>query len=187
MGTAKQIGDTCRVIDSAIEQQAQILLERHRIVRPPVPVGQLALAESVQVLRSRSAGEESGFLLRDRGRTIIGVNSKNSDRRQRFTIAHSLGHWQLHAGRPLTVDHLVRLGNRKEVSSSATDREEMEANAFAAALLMPGALTEATVQRELSHGVKTIEQLTKLLADEFDVSAAAVSCRLVSLGIITCP
>jgi Zn-dependent peptidase ImmA (M78 family) len=173
------------VINPAIEQQAQVLLERHRITLPPVPVEQLAIAEGIQVIRSESTGAESGFLLRDRSRTFIGLNSKNSDRRQRFTIAHELGHWQLHAGRPLIVDHLVRINRRNEISSAATDREEIEANAFAAALLMPASLIDAAVRRELDRGVDTIERLTQLLANEFDVSTEAMSWRLINLGIVS--
>jgi Zn-dependent peptidase ImmA (M78 family) len=173
------------VINPAIEQRAQVLLARHRITSPPVPVEQLAVAEGIQVVRSPSTGEESGFLLRDRSQTLIGVNSKNSDRRQRFTIAHELGHWQLHAGRPLIVDHLVRINRRNEISSSATDREEIEANAFAAALLMPASLIEAAVRRELDRGINIVERLTQLLANEFDVSAEAMSWRLINLGIVS--
>lgn len=183
-----QFTDTTTGLGAApIEREAQILLERHHIIEPPIPVERLAVAEGIQIARSNSPGQESGFLLRDHRTTLIGVNSKNSARRQRFTIAHTIGHWRLHPGRPLTVDHIVRLNERGQITSSAPDRDEREANAFALALLMPGHLTEATVQRRVAQGVDHLEQLTKLLTDDFDVSAQAVSCRLINLGIVTCP
>jgi Zn-dependent peptidase ImmA (M78 family) len=43
----------------------------------------------------------------------------------------------LHKGKPLIVDHSVRIDMRDEVSSIGTDIEEIESNAFAAAFLMP--------------------------------------------------
>jgi Zn-dependent peptidase ImmA (M78 family) len=173
------------VITRAIEQQAEVLLARHGVVRPPVAVELMAQAEGIQVLRSSSTGNESGFLLRDHHHTFMGVNSRHSDLRQRFTIAHAFGHWQLHPGRPLTIDHLIRIKTWNEVSSAATDLEEMEANAFVAALLMPAALVDGSTRRNLDLGVNTVEAVTKKLASEFAVSTQAMSWRLIDLGIIS--
>src|SRR6266498_2992977 len=143
-----------------IEQQARMLLTKYSITRAPVPVEQIAVAEGAQVVRSPSSGQESGFLLRDGHRTLIGLNSRDTDRRQRFTIAHELGHLQLHKGRPLIVDHSVRVNKRDDISSAATDREEIEANAFAAALLMPQTLIMDAVHRHLNRGIVTQDELT---------------------------
>jgi Zn-dependent peptidase ImmA (M78 family) len=166
-----------------IEQQARALLAKYNITRAPVPVEQIATAEGAQVVRSPSSGQESGFLLRDGHRTLIGLNSRDTDRRQRFTIAHELGHLRLHDGRPLIVDHSVRVNKRNDVSSAATDREEIEANAFAAALLMPQALIIETVHRHLDRGIVTQDELTHQLANEFEVSPQAMSWRLINLNI----
>lgn len=173
------------MINPDIEQRAEALLARHGVNRAPVPVEQIAQAEQVQVVRSPAAGQESGFLMRDGRRILIGLNTNEHPRRQRFTIAHELGHLQLHKGRPLIVDHAVRINNRNQTSSAASDNEEMEANAFAAALLMPSALVEAAVWREQELGINTREQLTDNLAAEFDVSKEAMSWRLINLGVFS--
>ena len=83
------------------------------------------------------------------------------------------------------MDHAVRINNRNQTSSAASDNEEMEANAFAAALLMPSALVEAAVWREQELGINTREQLTDNLAAEFDVSKEAMSWRLINLGVFS--
>ena len=170
----------------AADRSALELLERHGIVQPPVPVEQLARDEGIQVVRTQAAGTESGFILRDSKRTVIGINSRNSRKRQRFTIAHELGHWQLHHdGRPLIVDHTIRINKRDEVSSAATDHEEIQANAFAAALLMPDEMVQAAVKREVALGIGSRDDLVQTLADEFDVSGEAMGFRLINLGIFS--
>ncbi len=118
-------------------------------------------------------------------RTVIGVNSAHSLTRRRFTVAHELGHLRLHPGRPLILDAPARVNFRDHIASLATDREEIEANAFAAALLMPERLVLEAVGRLLTAGQHTPEKLAQLLAEEFQVSEAAMSYRLINLGITT--
>jgi Zn-dependent peptidase ImmA (M78 family) len=51
----------------------------------------------------------SGILFRDGEHHVIGVNSAHPLARQRFTIAHELGHRALHPGRELILDVPVRV------------------------------------------------------------------------------
>ncbi|WP_328614563.1 ImmA/IrrE family metallo-endopeptidase [Amycolatopsis sp. NBC_00355] len=171
------------MINPDIEQRAQDLLAYYNASTIPVLVEAIARAAGIQVVRSPAAGQESGFLMRDGQRVLIGLNSNDSPRRQRFTIAHELGHFTLHEGRPLIVDHTVRFNKRDDVSSAATHPEEIQANAFAAALLMPEPSVYSAVRRHVNSGVATQMHLTELLADEFDVSEQAMTWRLVNLGI----
>lgn len=169
---------------SEVENHAARLLERHGVITANTPVEEIARAEGIQIVRSPASGTESAFLLRDGRRTIIGVNSRTSRTRQRFSIAHELGHWELHEGEPLIVDHTIRINKRNEVSSAATDIQEIQANAYAAALLMPYRLVQRAVDREQEYGIVTRESLTLTLAKEFDVSTEAMGFRLINLGIL---
>lgn len=173
------------MIDKSLEDQAADFLAKHDLNRIPIPVEGLAEAEGIQIVRSQAEATESGFLLRANGAAIIGLNSRNTRRRQRFTIAHELGHWLLHDGRPLIVDHTVRMNKRDKVASAGYDFEEIQANAFAAALLMPANAIQSCVERETSLRIPSRDQLTSRLADEFDVSHEAMSIRLINLGIYT--
>lgn len=167
--------------------RARQLIADYDISRPPVHVEPIAEAYGFEIARHRFDGPESGFALRDGRRSIIGVNIQTSRRRQRFTIAHELGHLLMHEGRPLTVDQAVlRVDLRNEVSSMATDLQEIEANTFAASLLMPEeiVLDHATILLRTSSDISRDDLITKL-ARTFDVSVEAMGYRLISLGILT--
>jgi Zn-dependent peptidase ImmA (M78 family) len=93
----------------------------------------------------------------------------------------------MHEGRPLTVDQAVlRIDLRNEVSSMATDLQEIEANTFAATLLMPDeiVLDYATILMR-SNGEINRDDIIANLARTFDVSIEAMGYRLISLGILT--
>jgi Zn-dependent peptidase ImmA (M78 family) len=175
-----------RARDEARKEARQIIWES-RISKPPVYVEEIAEAHGAQIARHRFEGPESGFALRDGRKWIIGVNIQTSRRRQRFTIAHELGHLLLHRGRPLTVDQAVlRVDLRNEVSSMATDIQEIQANTFAATLLMPEEIVlDYATNLVRSDGSITRDDLIARLARTFDVSAEAMSYRLINLGILT--
>lgn len=104
------------------------------------------------------------------GKFVIKVNRHDSGRRQRFTVAHEIGHFLLHRdqiGSGISDDVLYR--------SSLSDRREAEANRIAADILMPMSLVENAVARAKALGV---EDIVSYLADEFDVSEAAMKIRL---------
>lgn len=166
-----------------IERLAEDLLNRHGLRSAPIQVEKIAELEKIEVIRVSAGWNESGFLLREgESHPVIGINRKNSPKRQRFTIAHELGHWRLHPGRPLIVDHSVMINKRNDVSSQATEPEEVQANQFAAALLMPESLVRDCAA---SGGFRSRDELISRLASEFDVSTDSMAWRLVNLGILS--
>lgn len=169
----------------AVEKKAQRLLRKFQIAGPPAPVDAIAASENIQIVRSVADWNESGFLLRQHNTVIIGINSRNSARRQRFTIAHELGHFCLHEGKPLIVDQSVMVNKRDDVSSQATNQEEIEANQFAAALLMPEPWVKSASQGLFDSGVSSRDHLVTALAKDFDVSVDAMGWRLINLGILS--
>lgn len=159
------------------------LLNESGVTRVPVPVEDIARLRDVEIVRQRFPdGDISGMLLREPGHVVIGVNSAHGIGRQRFTIAHELGHLELHRGRRLILDVPVRVDYRDRTSSLATDREEIEANRFAATLLMPESLVMAATREA---GSRNLEDHVTLLARRFQVSPEAMSYRLINLGLIS--
>jgi Zn-dependent peptidase ImmA (M78 family) len=116
------------------------------------------------------------------GVAIIGVNSAHSIGRQRFTIAHELGHLILHKDETLHVDERAPIGFRNEESSLATKDVEIEANQFAAELLMPADLLAKEIE-SISDDLEA-EAAVSELADRFQVSEQAMTLRLTRLGIL---
>jgi Zn-dependent peptidase ImmA (M78 family) len=129
-------------------------------------------------------GDVSGMLLREDGMPpVIGVNTAHATVRQRFTVAHELGHWALHPGRLVIFDRPMRVNRRDSVSAMATDREEIQANAFAAALLMPERIVRQRVSELPPDEGRDPDRAAARLASVFDVSTLAMSFRLINLGL----
>lgn len=161
---------------SKIETMVEQLLRHHHQIRPPVRIERIARQLGVEV-RAGDLKDVSGLLVRTGHSAIIGINSTQSRVRQRFTIAHELGHFLLHEGIIHHVDHGYRVNFRSDLSSSATNVEEIEANFFAASLLMPKHFLQAL------NGVEALDDDVKVaeLARTFDVSRHAMSLRLVNV------
>src|SRR5438034_11751378 len=119
------------------QARAKSLRARQRMTDLPVDVARVAKLESVEVEHVDFGDEISGVLVKDGDRAIIGVNARQALARQRFTIAHELGHYLLHSSRELFVDKDYIVHFRDENSSSGYDPVEVEANQFAAELIMP--------------------------------------------------
>jgi Zn-dependent peptidase ImmA (M78 family) len=164
-----------------IEAGATKLLNRFGVKRIPVPVEEIASGLGAEVAYVRYEGDASGMLLRRDGRTLIGVNSVHAKTRQRFTIAHEIAHLELHKGNPMFIDHSARVNWRK----GASNREEAEANAFAAELIMPRRFIQEEVEKVLEKGPNVLPaQLVARLAKRFGVSSEAMWYRLTNLGVL---
>jgi Zn-dependent peptidase ImmA (M78 family) len=167
------------------EREAQQLLAEMGIDQPPIPVERIAKDLGAILNYEPFEGNVSAMLYRDGQRTVIGINGNHARTRQRFSVAHEIGHLRLHPGRPVILDHLVRINYRDEQSSLATDQEEIAANNFAAELLMPEMLVSREVNRHMGLVGASDDELIEELARTFDVSRAAMGFRLVNLASIT--
>lgn len=167
-----------------IERQASQLLDQLGIGQPPVPAEAIAENAGATIRHEPYDGDVSGLVYREGSVSVIGVNSSYPETRQRFIIAHELGHLLLHRGRSLIVDKQVRIGFRDGVASLPSDREEVHANVFAAALLTPRGWVEDHALRIMRrHESLTDDQLVACLADTFQVGRQAMGHRLINLGL----
>lgn len=153
-----------------IERAAERILAARWDGKLPVDVHAIASRMGLEV-RS-GALEESGRIELIGQRPRITVNASDAWVRQRFTVAHELGHW--------TLGHL-RHGQRlfRDAPDSftlAAGGQEREANAFATAILMPADSLRYVMQEGLAE---TLEGLARM----FDVSQAAVYWRVHNLGL----
>lgn len=178
-----------------IEKLVDELLTKLNISSAPVPVRKIA-KELGLVIRAYDLGPGvSGALLLDDDKAIIGVNPAESRERMRFTIAHETGHFFLHrTSNNLFVDrdvlfrgkelNGVKVLFRDENSSMGELKIEREANAFAAALLMPvNILTKEINSLDLDE-FTNYEGIIHELAKRFKVSTVAMTYRLTNLGLL---
>lgn len=165
--------------DPKISKRVDEFLSLANVSDAPVPVQEIAEKAGVTIKFGPLPDELSGFLMHEGGRVYLGVNSLHPRRRQTFTIAHELGHHALHPHANF-VDHKI-LYFRDSRSSQAVDKKEMEANEFAAELLMPRkflakALKNETVDLEDDDKIES-------LAKSFGVSTQALTFRLINLNL----
>lgn len=163
---------------------ADALLQLGQVTEPPVPVERLARLRGAQLRFVPYEGDLSGLLFQEDGRIIIGINAIHAKTRQRFTIAHELGHLELHHGDELYVDRGFPIQRRDGQSSQATDPTEIDANAFAAELLMPRRFLTRDVQAAPQSLDYEDDEFVRLLADRYKVSVQAMLFRLTNLGLI---
>lgn len=164
-----------RMYLSKIEKIAEDVLTQLKLNTVPVPVEEVASGLHIKIGREPS-DDFSGILIRKDGKALIGVNSNESHVRQRFTIAHELGHFVLHPQKEAFVDYR---DNQKDIMR--TPREK-QANAFAAALLMPRTRLMKDVKTKFKSGI--YEEDLADLADEYEVSTEAMKYRLLNLNLI---
>lgn len=162
---------------SEITKRANEWLSLAKVTTTPVPILEVAKRMGVRVRVGPMPDELSGFLLHENGEAVLGVNSLHSKARQTFTIAHELGHFALHP-KANFVDHKV-LYFRNALSSQATDSKEMDANQFAADLLMPEQMLRTMLKGE-ALDLEDSQQI-ELLAARFGVSTQALTFRLSNL------
>jgi Zn-dependent peptidase ImmA (M78 family) len=153
------------------EARALKLLDSFRLNRPSeIVIEDLAYALGIEVVYRPLTGADA-HLVRVGNKGGITINESIVERgRQRFAIAHEIGHWELHEGR--TQVFLCTAEDMRDYQSSV---EEIEANIFASELLMP--------MRMMSPGIKLKEPsigVIEEIASRFEVSLTAAALRYVT-------
>lgn len=172
------------------EKAAAAVLERFKLGdAAPIPVDKIAKGLGALVRYSPLDDELSGMIYIKNGTPIIGVNALHHVNRQRFTIAHECGHLELHRELLSSEVHVdkeyevpVLVFNRDHQSSLGTQPIEIQANRFAAALLVPHALLQKTLDGRLASADIDDESPLDELARKFRVSKSMMEYRLKSLS-----
>ncbi len=156
----------------------QILVDNDLMYKAPIDVISLANLYDIKVYGIKTKNEISGAITYDKDEDYfeILVNTNNAKTRQRFTIAHELGHYFLHKemlkDSNMHIDALYR--TTTDMKNVDTKELEKEVDYFAGALLMNRELLEKLSKE---YG---IEELAKI----FDVSTSAVIVRMKVLGLL---
>lgn len=149
---------------------------------PPIAVEDIAVREGAQIDYQDLDDDVSGLLVRRDDQAIIVVNVRHHPNRQRFTIAHELGHYVLHKDSPAVfVDNFLVHFREDRSTRRRYDPREQEANVFAANLLLP----ERFLRAELKGSPIDVsdEDAMHELARRFNVSPQALTIRLVKIGL----
>lgn len=166
-----------------VKETANRLLTEANITSAPIDIESIIKKQGVKLGCAPAEDHINGFILRRVGSaTVIGFNSNLKEVRQRFIMAHELGHLVLHSQSGLHVDRSNIREHGANTEKQAYE-EEIEANRFAAEILMPEDFIRADLQ-----GVRTLsaDDDTKIteLAAKYNVSRQAMTIRLTHLDLI---
>lgn len=168
-------------LHTAEHQARELLAKLDDPIR--VDVHKIAQQLNLKVHYQELEDAVSGMLMVKNGLAAIGVNKHHHLNRQRFTIAHEIGHYLLHASKaPVFIENLDLY--RDESSSEGTDAWEVEANTFAAELLMPEEVLRRLV-KDIHIDPFFDEHIIRRLATRLQVSPQALTVRLTRLGMLS--
>jgi Zn-dependent peptidase ImmA (M78 family)/transcriptional regulator with XRE-family HTH domain len=168
-----------RLIDQGAELAHEALSHVPEYVNSPMKVDLPDLIEEsfgIDVVVQNLSCD--GLAWSDAASRLIVVGTSTTPTRQRFSMAHELGHILSNDDQKLTVD--------KDVMDPTDRRKpsEMRANAFAAAFLMP----EETVRSAVGNCTESSEKLSDIdfssIVMRLAVSPSALSYRMSNLGMI---
>jgi len=164
-------------------KEAQRILEQSGNTGLPINVVKIIKSFGIELVFTPLPDEVSGILYpEDDNTNRIIVNSDHHENRQRFTMAHELGHYILHKNnKGIHIDR--QTFSRNANSRTGLDPIEIEANRFAAELLMPRNLIEEKMEGH-EDVLDLQDDIVWNLANMFKVSTAAMSIRLQSQGYL---
>jgi Zn-dependent peptidase ImmA (M78 family) len=152
--------------------RARLLIKEFGLTAPPVDIEAILKARGVVVKRHAIKEIDYAVTFFYRGRYYVSVNVCNPGR-DRWSLAHELGHIELGHYRTYDLDTLAE-DRLTEKERRILDRE---ADVFARDLLMPAAWVRSAVGGPARFGM--IDEL----ADMFKVSWEAMMIRMDELGL----
>jgi Zn-dependent peptidase ImmA (M78 family) len=160
---------------------ARAVVAEFGVKAPPVPVERIIKAKKIVLQYAPLDEDLSGMAFIKDGVGIIGINALHHPNRQRFSAAHELAHHELHADdirNEVHVDRAFKVLRRDDLAAQGVDPWEIEANAFAAELLMP----QMFLAEAIDAAGLDLDDETKVnsLARRFKVSASALRFRLTN-------
>lgn len=158
-------------VNEYLEELTSSILLDNDMYKIPADIIKIAKANDIDVYEGDLDKKISGAIKYDKNtkKFAILLNKNDARTRQRFTLAHELGHFFLHKeilmSDEIHVDIMYRMPNEKE----------KEVDYFAGALLINKTLLEKMYQNN-----KSITELAEL----FDVSVSAMTVRLDVLELL---
>ncbi|MBN8648313.1 MAG: ImmA/IrrE family metallo-endopeptidase [Caulobacterales bacterium] len=163
-------------------ERARELIRTLGVKSAPIQIEKIIKSLGIVIQYSPFDAELSGMAYKKDGVSIIGVNALHHPNRQRFTMAHELGHHLLHANEitdSIHIDKGFTVLMRDELAAQGVDPIEIEANKFASELLMPAEFVKESV--DFSQLDIDDEKQIAAIAKKFKVSVAALQNRLYTL------
>jgi Zn-dependent peptidase ImmA (M78 family) len=171
---------------NAVRDAAESVARQCGKDRLPIDLSSIAYTLGLRILYAALPEDVSGLLVSGPDGNFVVVQESDVPNRQRFTVGHEIAHHflkhQFAPGEHVHVDRGHYVSQRGPRSSTGLDPKEIEANQFAAALLMPSRLVRQEVSKfGTAH---LLDHHVSALAETFGVSEQAMTIRLTALGVL---
>ena len=137
----------------------------------------LAMAHGVLVVEGRLDTADARLIRKGKRGLIRLKEDIPEPGRKRFAVAHELGHWVLHE----LVSQILSCTSDDMVAKYKASVPEVEANYFAAELLMPQSLFRPRI-----HGAYPSTDVIRELAEYFQTSLTATAVRFIEVADEPC-
>lgn len=154
-------------------EKAHNILSMYKIIEPPVDVIKISNLLGFKVVLFDFPETMSAVIRIEGTKKVIAVNKNKPEVRQRFSIAHELGHYL--SGHDNFSHERETFVDRDKKYLDPHHREEEEADEFAAELLMPEFMLKKDVLENKLDAVS--------IANKYDVSEQAIWLQLINLKL----
>jgi hypothetical protein len=155
--------------------RAEELISEFGITSPgEIDIEAIAFDQGIEVAYEDLHGCEA-TLVGFGNRAIATISPSSSRGRERFSIAHEVGHWSLHRGRSFRcrTDDVA-------VNYASDNHLEKEADQFASHMLMPRQIFLPAIRSTKNLGLNDLQ----LIATDFQVSLQAAAIRMATLDTL---
>lgn len=151
---------------------AKQFLSKYKLKERKINLNTVARFLNIKIIQETLPKNISGVFFREGKHLFIYINDNHPEQRQRFSIAHEIGHYLVHSTSAFNFGREEQFFLRAKGIFSP---DEVDANQFAAELLMNEELLTKDFYEDAS-----LESLAK----KYDVSMEAMNYRLINLGLI---
>lgn len=163
-----------------INDFAQELIDTYKITVPITNINMVVSQFGGEIRTDETlSGYSDGYIRKVNDSFEVVISPFQSDTRRNFTIAHELGHLFLHMGFILDIETWSKQDGRSYYRNGSND-EELQANEFAAAFLMPKKIYKEIIDKNTNGNTVNITEI----ANYFNVSVYAASNRGKWLGYL---
>lgn len=161
--------------------EINILKEAKRIFKNSGYIDIIKLAQDLGInVFGNDLKNQNSYIRRNQitGKYEIYVNYKHSKERQRFSIAHEIGHYFLHKDK---IDNNLII--ERNGATSLNIAEERKADKIAVAILTPGKIVKEYLQSiNVSENTEITSDILNNFLKKFNISKPFAIIRLKELG-----
>lgn len=142
---------------------------------PPINLNKICENLNIKIKHKPLKEADGYFILKDGLKIIALKDSLKNTARERFTIAHELGHYLLPSH---DCKVLCKFKSDDYIAKNRYSEKEKEADSFAAQLLMPDIFIKETLEKIMPSDINEILEIS----NQYNVSLTSLLCKYIDIN-----